>query len=273
MCQIKAPVLVSFVIATFNCGSRTKELISTVRNFAGLSCEFIVADGGSTDETLSLIKTEPLLKLAYSSEDEGIYDAWNKALNCCKGLYISFIGVDDIPNIDFFNAVNNVIATKNIVPYFIYGDCIMKHGNYIRRLDGPGCNPNLFYASKPSFDVPHPGSFNHRNLFEKNKFSATYKIAGDLEFYLRSRELIKQNSCLYIPIHQAIIDADGISHSIKGASLYLREFVLIENSTGYKLNYSSFKLKLIILMGLFPKLFDFFRWLSWKIKHDSELLL
>ena len=76
-----------------------------------LQVDHLIADGGSTDKTLDIIKHEKeSIANLISIEDDGIYDAWNKALDYIKDGWIIFLGADDflLPSItNFIEEVNN----------------------------------------------------------------------------------------------------------------------------------------------------------------------
>ena len=61
--------------------------------------EYVIVDGGSTDNTIDIIKAyEPRFegKLKYKSEpDKGIYDAFNKGIERATGKYIWLVNSDD----------------------------------------------------------------------------------------------------------------------------------------------------------------------------------
>lgn len=261
--------LVSYVVATFNCGKRANILNETARQFKGESCEFIVMDGGSTDETLNILRLENNLNIVGSSRDEGIYDAWNKAIKYCKGEYISFIGVDDIPTVNFLKEVAALLLRLEFTPTIIYGDgCYTRHNKY--RCFKSYKLANLFYSQNPFFDIPHPGCFNHKSLFVNVKFNSSYKSAGDLDFYLRQRPVILKNQPVYLPILQVVIDADGLTHSVKGAKIFKKEVIEIEKKLNLKINYSQLRLNIVLMMGKIPYLFESLRHLNWQLRHDKK---
>jgi len=61
--------------------------------------EYVIADGGSTDGTLDILRAyEPRFggRMKWLSEpDEGLYDAMNRALGRVRGGYVGFLGADD----------------------------------------------------------------------------------------------------------------------------------------------------------------------------------
>ena len=61
--------------------------------------EYVVADGGSTDGTLDVLRAyEPRFagRMRWLSEpDDGLYDAMNRAVGRASGRYVEFLGADD----------------------------------------------------------------------------------------------------------------------------------------------------------------------------------
>jgi len=72
---------ISIVIATLNAGKTLKICLESIIEQTHADKEIILMDGGSTDDTLEIVR-EYEQDIAYweSSKDTGIYHAWNKAL-------------------------------------------------------------------------------------------------------------------------------------------------------------------------------------------------
>lgn len=87
---------ISVVTATYNSVAQLPRLIGSLRAQTDKDFEWVVADGGSTDGTLALLRDTTDLKAVISSQpDCGIYDALNRAIKMSSGEYYVVIGADD----------------------------------------------------------------------------------------------------------------------------------------------------------------------------------
>jgi glycosyltransferase involved in cell wall biosynthesis len=94
-CTINWPKI-SIVTPTFNQGKYIEETIRSVllQNYPNL--EYIIIDGGSTDETIDIIKKyEPWLSYWVSEPDKGQSHAINKGLEKCTGDIFNWLNSDD----------------------------------------------------------------------------------------------------------------------------------------------------------------------------------
>lgn len=88
---------ISIVIATFNAAKTLERCLQSIVPQLTDATELVIVDGGSEDETLSIIKKyEQYVAYTVSEPDKGIYDAWNKGVKVAHGEWIMFIGADDI---------------------------------------------------------------------------------------------------------------------------------------------------------------------------------
>jgi glycosyltransferase involved in cell wall biosynthesis len=260
-------MFVSYVVATYNCADRIATLNKTIQRLPAVDCEFCISDGASGDSTLAAIVDAPNVRVLRSSPDTGIYDAWNQVLDDCRGDFISFIGVDDEPTVEFFKTAKNVCAKLEKPPLLIYGDRVLKRGRFRRTLRY--CpKPALFEATKSIFDIPHQAALNHRSLFDTKKFDTQFQLAGDLEFYIALREVIRSGGYQYLPIPQVVASEDGLSRSANSFSIYLLEFRAIEERYNIALGYNKYKLRLLSGLGKSAGLFRLLKDATWMIKHD-----
>ena len=88
---------ISIITATYNAANVLTTAINSLREQSDKDFEWVVADGGSTDGTLELLRSIKDLNCKVSScEDFGIYDALNRAIRLSSGDYYIVIGADDL---------------------------------------------------------------------------------------------------------------------------------------------------------------------------------
>lgn len=89
--------LLSVVIANYNYGRFLSTAIESVLNQADDRVELIVVDGGSTDNSIDVIKRY-CGKIAWwvSEPDEGQSDAFNKGFAHAHGKYLTWLNADDV---------------------------------------------------------------------------------------------------------------------------------------------------------------------------------
>ncbi len=88
--------LFTVITTTLNVGSQINIAAASVREQNRTDVEYIVIDGGSTDDTLAHIRANGDVVTAYVSEkDSGIYDAINKGVRLATGRMVVVLGVDD----------------------------------------------------------------------------------------------------------------------------------------------------------------------------------
>ena len=88
--------LISIIVAVYNGEKTLQRCIDSVFSQTYPHKELIIIDGGSTDGTVDILQTNND-KITYwkSEPDNGIYQAWNKALDHAKSDWICFLGSDD----------------------------------------------------------------------------------------------------------------------------------------------------------------------------------
>jgi glycosyltransferase involved in cell wall biosynthesis len=115
--------LVTIITPSYNQGNFIQETIDSVLGQDYPHLEYLVFDGGSTDNTVDILRACNDPRLTWVSEkDNGQSAAINKGLRRAKGAYLTYINSDDllVPG-----------AVKLIVDHFeahpeadmVYGDC------------------------------------------------------------------------------------------------------------------------------------------------------
>ena len=92
-----AHVKLSVIVPSFNQGRFIEETIRSIVSQGWPDLELIIIDGGSTDETLDVIrKNEPSIAYWISEPDRGQADAINKGLRKATGDVVTWFSADDL---------------------------------------------------------------------------------------------------------------------------------------------------------------------------------
>ena len=113
--------LVSIITPSFNQGRFIEETIQSVLSQEYPNIEYLVIDGGSTDETLDILrKYEDRLRWI-SEPDEGQSDAINKGFQLARGEVVAWLNSDDtfLPGA-VSKAVNFLVTHPEVM--MVYGE-------------------------------------------------------------------------------------------------------------------------------------------------------
>jgi len=189
--MLKRP-LVSIVTPSFNQGRFIEENIRSVKCQDYPNIEHIVIDGGSTDNTVEILKKyEGIYNLRWVSEpDEGHADAVNKGFAMAQGEIIGWLNSDDV----YFDrgAISAVVEAfqKHPEADIIYGDvAYMWEDGTILRVQ---CVPGFRYSRllRGCF-LEQPSVFFRRHVVEEHKLDKRLKVAIDYEYWLRIGKLYR----------------------------------------------------------------------------------
>ena len=177
---------ISVITIAYNCESEIEDTIRSVINQTYQNREYIIVDGASTDQTLSVINQyKDKIDIIISEPDKGRSDAFNKGIQRATGDYIVMINAGDL-------LAEN--ALEKFVQYYEIGYDVIK-GNTIRWNPDTGKRfrerPVINYPSIPfNFLVCHQSTYISKKAYEKyGVYLVDYSVGMDFELMLRFTRL------------------------------------------------------------------------------------
>jgi glycosyltransferase len=177
----------SIVTVSYNSAATIADTLRSVCSQTHADIEHLIIDGGSTDDTLAVVRREGAHVARLVSEpDRGIYDAMNKGLALATGELVGFLNADDmLASPDTIAALAAAAAGANAD--VLYGDLLYVHkdrpGEVVRYWRSGGfAASRLRYGWMP----PHPTLYVRRSVQQAlGGFDLRLRIAADYDFMLR----------------------------------------------------------------------------------------
>lgn len=241
----------SIITVNYNDSAGLNKTIESVKRQTFQDFDFIIIDGGSTDESIDFInKNIKFINNIVSEKDFGIYDAMNKGLKFAKGQYVYFLNSGDV----FFS--NETLQELSLelknsnYPHLIYGSCLISFNyrkNFIKSED------LSLNKLKLGIKVPQQAYLVKNEVIQKMKFNQQYKIAADFQVLCK---IFADKTLKTKKINQIICNYNGEGISSNLNKSYKDTEMVIKNEFG---NFYAFlyriksKIKLIISFILFGK--------------------
>ena len=189
---------VSIITIAYNSAETIEDTIKSVVAQDYPDIEYVIIDGGSTDDTLKIVEQyKDKISKVISEPDKGIYDAMNKGVANASGELIGILNSDDIYADDkVISDIVSKIGDKDA----IYADLVYvkrdatdevtrywKSGAYKKGAFVKGWMP------------PHPTFFVRKNCYDQyGTYNVKLKSAADYECMLRMIHK-HQISLAYLP--------------------------------------------------------------------------
>ena len=215
--SLKGKPLITVVTVVYNGEKFIEETILSVINQTYDNVEYIIMDGGSTDETINILKKyEEYIDYWVSEKDAGMYDALHKGFKLGNGSIYSWINSDDIyeqgalkivadtfikHKIDWLTAVPSVIDVNgNVISVeypFYYHKHLIRNGLFRGDMLGFIQQESTFFSSK---------------LYWKSPLNTSYKFAGDYHLWCGFANYSKlytlKTTLAYFRIHNKQLSSD-----------------------------------------------------------------
>ena len=178
---------ISIITVTYNSAQTLEHTIQSVLLQDYSDVEYIIVDGQSTDDTLSVIrKYRHKIDHFVSEKDEGLYYALNKGIALASGDIIGILHADDFyTGDDVLTGVAETFKINNADA--VYADLYYVDKNNTKKIvrkwkSGKYGEGKFLWGWMP----PHPAFFVKKEIYQKyGDFNTELRSAADYELMLR----------------------------------------------------------------------------------------
>ena len=190
--------LISVIMPTFNAAGYISDAVHSVLSQEGAGLELVVQDGGSRDDTLSILEATDDPRISVDSRpDHGLGEALNRAISRANGDWIVWLNADDLLTPG---------AIEAVAP-FLSGTAEILCGDFAQ-IDADGEQRKLYLASaldrrrlfRRGAYVFMGGTLVKRDVFDRvGGFDEDLHFCADWDFCVRAADQVESvhvSSCL-----------------------------------------------------------------------------
>lgn len=191
--------LVSIITPSYNQGRFIRRTIDSVlkQKETYPNIEYVVIDGGSTDDTIEILKSYGKRVRWMSQRDNGQTDAINRGLMIAKGEIVAWLNSDDTYESNAIAEVVNFFK-QNPEASFVHGEGnhIDVDDNFIERYPSEKCSFERFHSSCP---ICQPTAFWKKKVTnEIGLLNESWNFGMDYDYWIR---ISKRYDLHFLPIH------------------------------------------------------------------------
>ena len=190
----------SIITVTYNASLLMGATLESVLSQTYTNYEYILVDGGSTDDTVAVAKASGI-EFAHivSERDNGIYDAMNKGMALATGDYLCFLNAGDaFFTPDTLQTIVDAIADETELPDVLYGETaeVDAQRNFVRmrRLQAP--KELTWHSFRNGMLVCHQAFYARREIAPM--YDLRYRLSSDVDWCIkvmkRSKKMVNVNA-------------------------------------------------------------------------------
>lgn len=249
---------ITIITPTYNQGSYIEQTIQSVLCQGYPNLEYIVMDGGSTDQTIDILRRYEHSLHWISERDRGQSHAINKAMRMASGDIVAFLNSDDLYEPGALQAVGEFFA-QNPQAAWLTGKCriIDPAGNETRRAITSYKNAWLRLNSRAVLMIinyiSQPATFWRRELIEQvGLFDEELHYAFDYDYWLRIGQQVR------LKVLDQYLSAFRVHPASKGGTAaqiqFDQELVISQRYTSSRLLRRLHHLHKSMILGIYRRL-------------------
>ncbi len=212
----------SIITVTYNAAQVIEPTLQSIIAQSYRNIEFLLIDGGSSDNTVEVVKKSGIeIATLISERDKGLYDAMNKGIAHATGDYLCFLNAgDSFHSTDVLEKIASSVAGRAGLPDILYGETAEVDENRrfvrMRRLQAP---EKLDWRSfRNGMLVCHQAFLARRDKVPM--YDLSYRLSADVDWCIR----VMKESKDIVNTHLIIVDylQNGLSLQHHRASLIER---------------------------------------------------
>lgn len=179
---------ISIVTASYNQGHYIEDTIKSIVEQGYPNLEYIIIDGGSTDNTIEIIKRyEKYIAYWVSEKDRGVCDAINKGFKIATGDIMACINSDDMLHRKSLFTVADIFSSFNNIQWLLGASTIYDEaGRTVEVMQSRDFSPLHFLLGEMHF-IQLESCFWTRSLWKEagGYFDDQLRYASDFDLWIR----------------------------------------------------------------------------------------
>jgi glycosyltransferase involved in cell wall biosynthesis len=233
------PPTISIVTPSFNQGRFIEATLASVLAQSHPPLEYVVMDGGSTDETVSILQRHSDRVRWTSAKDDGQADAIDRGFRGCTGDVVAWLNSDDrYPHADVLKRVAAAFASDPAID-IVYGDgrLVDTAGRLFRLSRASAIDDPKRLLILPAGFALQPSVFFRRQLYlDVGGIDGRFFGAFDYDLWLRLFAGARRT--VYLPEVLSHATCHPDAKSIKAMGRLIRELVRIKRDRAREMNLS-----------------------------------
>lgn len=210
---------VSIITISYNNAKGLLRTIESVISQTYTDYEYIIIDGGSSDNSKQIIESFSD-KITYwvSEADKGVYHAMNKGIAVARGEYLHFLNSgDSYATLDVLEKV----FTKEYSEPLLRGVQICDYGTHRVRWENLGNREVTLYDMFVN-TMLHQATFIRRDMFERyGNYDEALKIVSDWKFFFQA--ILGGEKTAFLNLDVVLFEMEGISTNKSHGERHLEE--------------------------------------------------